>query len=117
MLTEVYQETSQTMQIMEGSLPQIEKGMELSTNSSNILSSINARSSESQTIVSDVSSATQQQLNTIDKLNASMTSVIDKATLMTGVSKDLNGATESAANNLNDVGREIKKYADYFRAS
>jgi len=116
MLTEVYQETSQTMQIMESSLPQIEKGMELSTNSSDILSVINSRSSESQKLVSDVSDATQQQLSTIDKLNDNMTSVIEKATLMTGVSKELNAVSESAASNLDAVGREIKQYADYFKA-
>ena len=117
MLTEVYQETSQTMQIMESSLPQIEKGMELSTNSSHILSTINARSTESQKIVSDVSDATQQQLSTIDTLNDNMTSVMDKATLMTGLSQELNAVSSSAANNLNDVGREIKHYADYFKVS
>lgn len=117
MLNEVYQETSQTMEIMSSSLPQLEKGMDLSNSSSQILNEIQDKSTKSQNIVADVSDATLQQLETVEELNTTMSGVIERAGLLASVSKDLNSANESTAANLEEVGIEIKSYADYFKVA
>ena len=66
MLSEVQKETAITMQIMEKSLPQIEKGLALTVNSNQLLECIEQQATSSSANVGKVVNASISQIQSID---------------------------------------------------
>jgi len=114
MLNQVQTETSTTMEIMSSSIPQVERGIELSDRSGQLLQEIEEQAQHSLTNVRTVTDASHQQIETLNDLNTSMQDVIDTATQMAGVSKQLHSENQDAAENLKQLASELKEHAAYF---
>lgn len=114
MLNQVQTETSTTMEIMSSSIPQVERGIELSDRSGQLLQEIEEQAQHSLSNVRTVTDASHQQIETLNALNTSMQDVIDTATQMAGVSKQLHSENQGAAENLKQLASELKKHAAYF---
>ncbi|MEC9259988.1 MAG: methyl-accepting chemotaxis protein [Pseudomonadota bacterium] len=114
MLNQVQTETSTTMEIMSSSIPQVERGIELSDRSGQLLQEIEEQAQHSLSNVRTVTDASHQQIETLNALNTSMQDVIDTATQMAGVSKQLHSENHAAAENLKQLASELKKHAAYF---
>ena len=114
MLNQVQTETSTTMEIMSSSIPQVERGIELSDRSGQLLQEIEEQAQHSLTNVRTVTDASHQQIETLNDLNTSMQDVIDTATQMAGVSKQLHSENQDAAENLKQLASELQEHAAYF---
>lgn len=114
MLNEVQSETSMTMDIMSSSLPQVEKGIELSDESSRLLTLIDKQSQQSLHHVNDVVDASTKQIKTMALLNKSLTDIISTANSMGDTSTNLYHKNEEFAVNLNALAKELREHTDFF---
>ncbi|MBJ7536275.1 methyl-accepting chemotaxis protein [Marinomonas transparens] len=114
MLKDVQNGTSETMKVMSASLPQLEKGIELSQESSELLTQIMTQARQSVSNIQLVTSASAKQLEGIDSLQADMQEVIDSANSMSQLSNTLYNENKIAANSLGTLAEELKRHAAYF---
>jgi methyl-accepting chemotaxis protein len=114
MLNEIQSETSATMEIMNSSLPQVERGLELSDLSGDLLSDIEEKAHNSQENVKQVAQATAKQMSLLDNLHSSMEAVIKTATQMGETSKSLYDYNQMVASNLENLATELKQHVAYF---
>ena len=114
MLSEVQRETGETMQTMESSLPQIEKGLELTVNSSQLLQSIEQQANSSSDKVRQVVNASVSQIEAIDYAANQMTEASKTADEMANVASTFLNQNKDVANELNALAKTLKQHADYF---
>lgn len=114
MLSEVQSETSTTMEIMSSSLPQVERGIELSDKSRDLLQLIAEQAERSLSNVSQVVNASSEQISTLGDLNEELNEVITTATTMSDASLSLFAHNKAVAQKLSQLALELKHHADYF---
>ena len=114
MLNEVQTETSATMEKMSSSIPQVERGLELSISSGKLLQVIEDQAKQSLDNVRRVADASVQQIATLDALHASMADVIGTATTMGDVSKQLFRHNQQVAKDQSLLAEALKGHAEYF---
>ncbi|MFZ8199355.1 methyl-accepting chemotaxis protein [Alteromonas portus] len=114
MLNEVQCETSVTMDIMSSSLPQVEKGIELSDESSRLLDLIEQQSQQSLHHVNDVVNASTTQTKTVALLSQSLTDIISTANSMGETSTNLYNKNEEFALNLNALAKKLREHTGFF---
>ncbi|MEG3765874.1 methyl-accepting chemotaxis protein [Alteromonas sp. 14N.309.X.WAT.G.H12] len=114
MLNEVQAETSTTMEIMSSSLPQVERGIELSDKSRDLLQLIAEQAERSLSNVSQVVNASSEQISTLGDLNEELNEVITTATTMSDASLSLFAHNKEVAQKLSQLASELKHHADYF---
>ena len=103
-----------TMDIMSSSLPQVEKGIELSDESSRLLALIEKQSQQSLHHVHEVVSASNKQIKTMASLSQSLTDIISTANSMGETSTDLYDKNEEFALNLNALAKKLREHTDFF---
>ena len=114
MLNEVQAETSVTMEIMSSSLPQVERGIALSDQSSRLLQIIEEQAKHSLDNINQVVSASAKQLNTLNALNEGLDEVITTATSMGDASMDLYDKNQHVAKTLAHLATQLKAHTGYF---
>ena len=114
MLNEVQAETSVTMEIMSSSLPQVERGIALSDQSSRLLRIIEEQAKHSLDNINQVVSASAKQLNTLNALNEGLDEVITTATSMGDASMDLYDKNQQVAKTLVHLATQLKAHTGYF---
>jgi methyl-accepting chemotaxis protein len=115
MLSEVQQETKSAMNIMTDSLPQIERSLILSDESSKLLTEIERSAAASLSNVEKVVQAGDSQLEMIKQLYQSMDGVVDSAKSISDVSRLSFEKNQETASNMNDTAITLKGYADYYK--
>jgi methyl-accepting chemotaxis protein len=115
MLSEVQQETKSAMNIMTDSLPQIERSLILSGESSKLLTEIERSAAASLSNVEKVVQAGDSQLEMIKQLYQSMDGVVDSAKSISDVSRLSFEKNQETASNMNDTAITLKGYADYYK--
>jgi methyl-accepting chemotaxis protein len=114
MLSEVQKETGATMQTMESSLPQIERGLELTVNSSQLLQDIEQQASSSSGNVRQVVSASVRQIDAIDYAARQINEASTTADEMANAANRFLNMNQEVAEELNALAHTLKQHADYF---
>ena len=114
MLSEVQKETGSTMQIMERSLPQIEKGLELTVHSTQLLQAIEQQAASSSANVGKVVEASMSQIKSIDYVASQIVEASKTAGDMADSANHFLDKNSEVANGLNKLASELKQHADYF---
>jgi len=114
MLNEVREETNSTMAIMDSSLPQIEKGIELSKESTNLLREIERTARESMGNVLEVVDASKKQFSLLEDLYNSMGSVVSTSDEIGNTSKELYTQSQQSCASLGEMANDLKSKAAYF---
>ena len=115
MLNEVKEETNTTMSIMNSSLPQLQQGMKLSKESSELLNIIEGNARDSVKNVADVAQASKQQTILIEQLHSSMGGVLQSASKMGQISKEHYEKGNSERQYLGDMASHLTKKVSYFK--
>lgn len=107
-------ETSMTMDIMSSSLPQVDRGIELSDESSRFLELIEQQSKQSLDHISQVVSASSKQLKTMSTLSDSLSEVISTATTMGETSINLYEKNQAVAAHLTELAEKLREHTSFF---
>jgi methyl-accepting chemotaxis protein len=114
MLSEVQRETGATMQTMESSLPQIERGLELTVNSSQLLQDIEHQANSSSGNVRQVVDASTHQVEAIDYAATQIKEASSTADEMASAANRFLDKNQEVAEELNALAQKLKQHADYF---
>jgi methyl-accepting chemotaxis protein len=114
MLSEVQRETGATMQTMESSLPQIERGLELTVNSSQLLQDIEHQANSSSGNVRQVVDASTHQVEAIDYAATQIKEASSTADEMASAANRFLDKNQEVAEELNALAQTLKQHADYF---
>jgi methyl-accepting chemotaxis protein len=114
MLSEVQRETGATMQTMESSLPQIERGLELTVNSSQLLQDIEHQANSSSGNVRQVVDASTHQVEAIDYAATQIKEASSTADEMANAANRFLDKNQEVAEELNALAQTLKQHADYF---
>ncbi|MBU2925874.1 methyl-accepting chemotaxis protein [Colwellia sp. 4_MG-2023] len=111
MLTEITQETADSVVAMQSTLPKIERGLALGVSSVELLKEIENKANDSLLNVKKVVSGSNEQIIVIDDLYEGMKSVTDMAdTSSSSLEKNNN-----VAHSLNDLACQLKTQIAYFK--
>ena len=111
MLTEITQETADSVVAMQSTLPKIERGLALGVSSVELLKEIENKANDSLLNVKKVVSGSNEQIIVIDDLYEGMNSVTDMAdTSSSSLEKNNN-----VAHSLNDLACQLKTQIAYFK--
>jgi len=113
MLTEITQETSDSVTAMESTVPKIEKGLALGVESSELLKAIESQANDSLLNVRQVVDASKEQIIAIDELYEGMKSVADMADSSTSSLEKNN----DVAHSLEALAANLKAQVAYFKIS
>jgi len=113
MLTEITQETSDSLTAMESTVPKIEKGLALGVESSELLKAIESQANDSLLNVRQVVDASKEQIIAIDELYEGMKSVADMADSSTSSLEKNN----DVAHSLEALAANLKAQVAYFKIS
>jgi len=111
MLTEITQETADSVIAMQSTLPKIEKGLALGVSSVELLKEIENKANDSLLNVKKVVSGSNEQIVVIDDLYEGMKSVTDMADASSSSLEKNNNVTHS----LNDLACQLKTQIAYFK--
>ncbi|PAJ75299.1 hypothetical protein CJF42_05935 [Pseudoalteromonas sp. NBT06-2] len=111
LLTEITQETTESVIAMESTLPKIEKGLSLGVDSSKLLAEIENQANNSLLNVKQVVNASKEQIIAIDELYEGMKRVAQ----MSDCSTDSLEKNNDVANTLNVLANNLKEQIGYFK--
>ncbi|WP_159821846.1 methyl-accepting chemotaxis protein [Colwellia sp. 20A7] len=111
MLTEITQETADSVVAMQSTLPKIERGLALGVSSVELLKEIENKANDSLLNVKKVVSGSNEQIIVIDDLYEGMKSVAD----MGDASSSSLEKNNNVAHSLNDLACQLKTQISYFK--
>jgi len=111
MLTEITQETADSVVAMQSTLPKIEKGLALGVSSADLLKQIESKANDSLVNVKKVVGASNEQIIAIDDLYEGMRSLAE----MADASSDSLEKNNSVALSLNALSSHLKAQIAYFK--
>ena len=115
MLNEVHDETNKTMNSMDASIPQIEKGLSLSNESTSLLREIESKARDSMNNVHEVVETVGKQASMIEALHNSMGEVVASSENIGRTSDNFFKHNKENSEVLEEMAVTLKTHADYFR--
>lgn len=115
MLNEVRDETNNTMAIMDSSLPQIEKGLAKSKESTELLRQIEDMARNSTHNVEEVVAASKKQSALIEGLYGSMGNVVRASEEINQTSNEFYQQSQKHCESLGSMSQDLQSHAEYFK--